>query len=92
MSPAFAADYLAVGVTVIHSSHVLVFTAVTPGVDFTGATTITNILPDLAGSVATLQANVAAVARQDNIFVTGTGGLIKISCNGISRNAGYKLQ
>lgn len=88
----FAADYLAVGVTVIHSSHVLVFTAVTPGVDFTGATTIAAGLPDLSGTVATLQANVAAQARVDHIFVTGTSGLLKISCNGITRMAGYKLQ
>ena len=88
----FAADYLAVGVTVIHSSHVLVFTAVTPGVDFTGATTIAAVLPNLSGTVATLQANVAAQARIDNIFVTGTSGLLKISCNGITRMAGYKLQ
>lgn len=87
-----AADYLAAGVVLTRSSQVLIFTAAVPGTDFTGATTIANILPDLAGSVATLQANVAAVARVDNIFVTGTGGLIKISCNGISRNAGYKLQ
>jgi hypothetical protein len=88
----FAADYLAVGVTVRHINRVLIFTAVTPGVDFTGATTIVAGLPDLSGTVATQQANVAAVARVDNIFVTGTGGLIKISCNGISRNAGLKLQ
>lgn len=87
-----AAYYLAAGVVLTRSSQVLIFTAAVPGTDFTGATTITNILPDLAGSVATLQANVAAVARQDNVFVIGTGGLIKISCNGISRNAGYKLQ
>ena len=87
-----AADYLAAGVVLTRSSQVLIFTAAVPGTDFTGATTIANISPNLAGSVATLQANVKARARVDNIFVTGTGGLIKISCNGISRNAGYKLQ
>jgi hypothetical protein len=53
---------------------------------------MSNILPDLSGSVATIQVNVAAVARVDNIFVTGTTGLIKISCNGINRMAGLKLQ
>lgn len=87
-----AADYLAAGVVLTRSSHVLIFTATVAGVDFTGSTSITNGIPNLAGSVATLQANVAAVARRDNIFVTGTGGLMKISCNGISRIAGYKLQ
>lgn len=87
-----AADYLAAGVVLTRSSHVLIFTAAVAGVDFTGSTSITNGIPNLAGSVATLQANVAAVARRDDIFVTGTGGLMKISCNGISRIAGYKLQ
>lgn len=87
-----AADYLAAGVVLTRSSQVLIFTAAVAGTNFTAATTISNILPDLSGSVATIQVNVAAVARVDNIFVTGTTGLIKISCNGINRMAGLKLQ
>jgi hypothetical protein len=79
-----SADYSGGGVTVTHSGNDIIFTSVTPGIGFTGSTTITNTSGDLSGTVVNTQANVTAVARIDRIVFTGSGDG-SITCDGTTR-------
>ena len=74
-----ASDYVAGGVVVTSSGEDIIFTAAVAGVNFTGATTITNTAGTLDGSVTATQANVVPVAQEDRIEVTGSSGSARIN-------------
>ena len=78
------------GITVTSSTNDIIFTADVAGTDFTGATTITNTVTDLDGSVVNTTANVVAVKRVDTVTLdTGTGGSADVLCNGVTTGATY---
>jgi len=85
----WAATYLVGGVVVTSDGEDIIFTSNTPGVAFTGATTITDKSGDLDGSVANTQANVTAQTEIDTVTITGTGGTANITCNGVTRLATF---
>lgn len=90
----FAADYAALvspSVILSSSGDTLYFESDTPGTNFTGATSITNASGNLAGTVSTIQANVVAVARRDEIELTGTGGEAYVTCSGMTRWMEYEI-
>ena len=86
-----AAWYLARGIVLTRVNSTLFFEAAVAGVDFTGSTTITNVIANLSGSPYNVRANVVAVARQDSILFSGTKGIMNITCNGLTRPAGFKI-
>jgi len=77
----YADDYLAVGTILTCTVDELVFTAKKAGVPFTGDTTITNVIPNLNGSVAHTQANVVGQKRIDTITLSGYEGTADIICD-----------
>jgi hypothetical protein len=88
------AAYLAAGVVLTSSGPVLIFTAVTAGVEFIADTTITNATTDLAGTVyATYIKNTATVTgrsymsvkRVDTITLAGTSGSCTIIVDGVTK-------
>ena len=88
----WAADYLANNVIVTSDGiDTIFFEMTTPGTDATGSTTYSQITADLAGVVSVVQANVVAVARQDSVLFSGTKGIMNITCNGLTRPAGFKI-
>lgn len=76
------------GVSVVAHATSLYFTAREVNTEFIGSTTITNLTGDLAGSVVTGPTG-PAVARVDEVIVTGTSGTALITCNGVSRIAKF---
>ena len=82
-----AADYTSGGVVVTSTDNYIYFTSATPGVDFTGSTTITNTSGDLSGSVDALTGNLTALARIDTVTLTGASGRAGITCDGVTRIA-----
>lgn len=66
---AFAADYLAVGITLTSSGADLIFTATDPGTAFSSPT-ITNATGDLAGTVDNTTPNVTDLAATAAAFVS----------------------
>lgn len=78
----FASDYLSGGVVVTSDGADIIFEAQVAGVNFTGATSITNKTGDLDGSVVATTANTPAIWT---IELTGTSGEINIVVNGISK-------
>lgn len=90
----FAADYAALsspGVVLTADNGVLYFESDTAGDDFTGATSISNVSGDLNGTVATVQANVVAVAQVDTVKVnlTSPSGTANITCKGLTKLMTY---
>jgi hypothetical protein len=69
---AYGADYTRL--TVDNFATYIKFTANTPGVNFIGATTLTDDSNVTAGSITYSTANRTAVARKDTITLSGTGG------------------
>lgn len=80
-----AAAYLVGGIVVTSSGVDIIFTAAVAGVDFAGDTTITNVLGDLAGTVAHTTANAPGVKRVDTITLTGTYGSASILCDAVTK-------
>ena len=85
----FATDYLTGGVVVTASGNQIIFTAETAGVDFTGATTITNTSGDLAGTVVNTTPNAPGVKRVDTITLAGTYGTANILCDAVTKEASF---
>jgi len=79
------AAYTAGGVDVTSIGNKIRFTSSTAGTDFTGSTSISNFSGDLSGTVATVQPNLTAVARVDEITLSGTNGELYITCDGVGR-------
>jgi len=77
----YADDYLVAGIILTCTVDELVFTAKKAGVPFTGDTTITNVIPNLNGSVAHTQANVVGQKRIDTITLSGYEGTADIICD-----------
>jgi hypothetical protein len=73
------------GVEVTSIGKKIRFTSSVAGQDFTGSTSISNFIGNLSGTVATVQPNQTAVARVDEITLSGTNGELLITCDGISR-------
>jgi hypothetical protein len=84
-----AAHYLTHNIIVTSSGVTIIFTANVPGVDFTGSTTITNTVTNLAGSVVATHANVPALAGIVDIVLSGTSGTADISANGYTETATF---
>ena len=80
-----AAAYLVGGVVVTSSGVDIIFTAAVAGVDFAGATTITNVLGDLAGTVVNTTPSAPAVKRVDTITLSGTYGSASILCDAVTK-------
>jgi hypothetical protein len=80
-----AAAYLLGGVVVTASSNTIIFTSSVAGVDFTGATSITNLTGNLTGTVVNYQANAPAVKRIDIITLTGDNGTANIVCDAVTK-------
>ena len=80
-----AAAYLVGGVVVTSSGVDIILTAETAGVDFTGATTITNVLGDLAGTVVNTTASAPGVKRVDTITLSGVYGSASILCDAVTK-------
>ncbi len=79
----WAAAYAAINVIVTNAGPDIIFTADTPGTDFTSdPTTITG---SLAGYVTVTQVNVVAVAQVATITITGTYGGASITCDAVTR-------
>jgi len=83
---AYAADYLATGIVLTCTVSTLIFTAKKAGVPFTGATTITNVIPNLNGEVADppTQANVIGQKRIDTITLSDYEGTADIICDAVT--------
>lgn len=86
-----AAWYLERGLVLTRVNSTLFFEAAIAGVDFTGATTITNVIPNLSGTPYNVRPSIAAVARQDSILFSGTKGIMNITCSGLTRPAGFRI-
>jgi len=85
---AHAADYSPGGVIVTSENNVIRFTAAVAGTDFTGATAITNTSGDISGVVTNVQPNIealTAIARIDEVVISGTSGDFYIICDGLQR-------
>lgn len=80
-----AAAYLVGGVVVTSSGDDIILTAAVAGVDFAGATTITNVLGDLAGTVVHTTANAPGVKRVDTITLSGAYGSASILCDATTK-------
>jgi len=63
-----AADHLAAGTVLTSVANVLYFTAVVAGTDFTGASSGANATGDLAGTAATVTANVLCAVNNDKVI------------------------
>lgn len=85
---AHAADYSGGGVVVTSDGNKIIFTSSVAGQDFTGSTTIVNTDGDISGTAATVQPNIvalSAVARIDEVVISGTSGDFYIICDGLQR-------
>lgn len=80
-----ASAYATGGVNVTSTDNKIRFTSAVAGTDFTGSTTITNVSGNLSGTVTNIQPNLTAVARIDEITLSGTNGELYITCDGTSR-------
>ena len=78
------ADYYASGVMLSSISNRIIFTECN-GNDFSGATSISNVSPDLNGTGDTSQAHVAGQKRIDTVTLEGTGGCADITCDGLKK-------
>lgn len=86
----YSVDYSTGGVTVTHSSNKIIFTGTEAGVDFTGSTTITNVVGDLDGSVAYTQASSAGTKQVSIVYIKGgTYGAIDITAGGVTRRCNW---
>lgn len=86
---AHASDYSPGGVTLTSSGNILRFTASPGGVDFTGATSITNTSGDISGSVSLVTANSPQVNAQQTIQLSGTSGTATISVENVDATATF---
>lgn len=80
-----AAAYLVGGVVLTTSGNTLVFTSTVVNVDFTGATTFTNLTGDVAGTVVNTQASAPGVKRIDTITISGENGTASILCDAVTK-------
>lgn len=76
----FCPDYPGIALT-LSGADTLVFTQYVADVDFTGATSITNVSGDLAGTVTNFQSFIEAVARVDQIALSGSSGSASLTYN-----------
>lgn len=67
----------------------LIFTSSVAGTDFTGNTTITNTVTNLAGSVVHTQANVTGLQEIDDIALSGSSGTANLTSGGVTKLATY---
>ena len=85
----WAADYLTGGVVVTSSTNDIVFTANVAGVDFSGSTSIGNVIGSLDGSVVNTTANSAGTSQIDKVTLTGVSGTADITVNETTQEAVY---
>lgn len=86
----FAADYLAMGITLTNpSGGQLRFTATTAGQPFVGDTTITNLTGDLDGTASNVTPNGVPTARIDTITLEGSDGTATVVCDAVTKTLTY---
>jgi hypothetical protein len=75
----FRAVYAEIGIAVTLNGINLVFTALTAGTPFIGATTAVNAVTDITG-IVTITAPAIAVAQVDVVTMLGSDGTVTITC------------
>ncbi len=84
-----AAAYLVGGVVVTSSGTAVIFTAAVAGVDFAGATTITNTSGNLTGTVVNTTPSGPGVKRVDTLTLSGTYGTANVLCDAVTETATF---